>query len=258
MRHALVTALFLSHAAHAAGPDIQVSQIVAGQPVRITVAHNLPEGTVIHWAVSTTGPGTGPCIPAAGGDCFDIDAPAYFGSATISGGWASVSQTAPADIATLAIYGVHFQAVAALPSGAWVFSPVFHQDVATVLCPAGFWPVCGVDGVTYGSDCRLHTLGMVLDHVGACEIVCPADALICPDGTVLSREAPDCEFPACPPITSCTADVFDCGGGVFVERVPPLCEFEACPIACTADVMACPDGSFVGRVPPLCEFEPCP
>lgn len=29
-------------------------------------------------------------------------------------------------------------------------------------------------------------------------IACPADAKICPDGTALGREGPNCEFPACP------------------------------------------------------------
>lgn len=29
-------------------------------------------------------------------------------------------------------------------------------------------------------------------------VACTLDALVCPDGTTLSRQGPNCEFPACP------------------------------------------------------------
>ena len=39
-------------------------------------------------------------------------------------------------------------------------------------------------------------------------IGCPEDAKICPDGTVVSREGPDCNFPECPPTE--TRTVYSC------------------------------------------------
>lgn len=63
-------------------------------------------------------------------------------------------------------------------------------------------------------------------------IACPDDGKICPDGSFVGREWPNCEFAACP----------DADAVVF----------------CTMDVKECPDGSFVGRVGPHCEFAPCP
>lgn len=34
------------------------------------------------------------------------------------------------------------------------------------------------------------------------EAVCQADARVCPDGTVLSREGPNCAFPTCPTLST--------------------------------------------------------
>jgi len=31
---------------------------------------------------------------------------------------------------------------------------------------------------------------------------CPEDARVCPDGTLIVRELPDCEFPDCGPVDS--------------------------------------------------------
>jgi hypothetical protein len=69
---------------------------------------------------------------------------------------------------------------------------------------------------------------------GSNQTVCQMDALMCPDGSAVGRQGPNCEFPACP--------------------APP----EGEPVACTKEAKVCPDGSAVGRTGPNCEFEPCP
>lgn len=60
---------------------------------------------------------------------------------------------------------------------------------------------------------------------------CTEEAKVCPDGSSVGREGPDCEFAACP--------------GEATK-------------ACTEDAKVCPDGSSVGRQGPDCEFAPCP
>jgi hypothetical protein len=72
---------------------------------------------------------------------------------------------------------------------------------------------------------------------GTSKTVCQTDALMCPDGTSVGRQGPNCEFAPCPP------------------SKPPAKEE---PVACTMDAKMCPDGSSVGRQGPNCEFEPCP
>jgi hypothetical protein len=68
---------------------------------------------------------------------------------------------------------------------------------------------------------------------GSNNVACPEDAMVCPDGTSLMRQGPQCEFPACP------ASEGEIAG-------------------CTKDAKICPDGSTVGRQGPDCEFAPCP
>lgn len=69
---------------------------------------------------------------------------------------------------------------------------------------------------------------------GSTTTVCQTDALMCPDGTAVGRQGPNCEFAPCPE--------------------PPADQ----PVACTKEAKVCPDGSAVGRTGPNCEFEPCP
>ncbi len=62
--------------------------------------------------------------------------------------------------------------------------------------------------------------------------------------------------------SSCTEDAKICPDGSVVNRVLPHCEFKPCqsdyePVACTADAKQCPDGSYVGRVGPNCKFAAC-
>lgn len=89
---------------------------------------------------------------------------------------------------------------------------------------------------------------------------CTGEALICPDGTAVGREGPNCEFTPCPGDVPCTDDAKICPDGTAVGREGPNCEFAPCPgdVPCTLDAMICPDGSAVGREGPDCEFAPCP
>jgi OOP family OmpA-OmpF porin len=69
---------------------------------------------------------------------------------------------------------------------------------------------------------------------------CTKDAKMCPDGSAVGRQGPDCEFAPCP-------------GDVTTEP-PPAGDGVVCP----QDVKECSDGSFVGREGPKCEFKACP
>jgi len=79
-------------------------------------------------------------------------------------------------------------------------------------------------------------------------LICTRDTHTCPDGSVLARTAPDCEFPVCPDVEE-DSDESD---EVVVEVE------EDDNVACTDDAMECPDGTFVGRVGDDCEFAECP
>lgn len=93
-------------------------------------------------------------------------------------------------------------------------------------------------------------------------MACPADAMMCPDGTYVGRTGPNCSFPpcgggvvdaglACNSMQPCGAGQ-QCLNGVCVSQ--PIDGGMACP----ADVMMCPNGGFVGRTGPNCTFPPCP
>lgn len=73
---------------------------------------------------------------------------------------------------------------------------------------------------------------------------CPADAMLCPDGSSVSRTGPHCTFAECPEVRQATPTP----GGVPEDDM----------VFCTMDAKICPDGSAVGRVGPNCEFAPCP
>ena len=113
------------------------------------------------------------------------------------------------------------------------------------------------------------------DCAGACapcKEFCFPDVKECPDGTTKVSRDPcnNCEFAPCPPPPSCSgpcpADAMLCPDGTVVERDPcNNCEFApcppppSCPGPCTADAMLCPDGTAVGRdACNDCKFLPCP
>merc|ERR1712157_187645 len=93
-------------------------------------------------------------------------------------------------------------------------------------------------------------------------VVCTDDVFECDDGSFVSRNPENCQFPECPTTLPCDADVFECYDGSFVSRNGMNnCEFDECAslIACSADVFECDDGSFVSRNGVNnCEFEECP
>jgi hypothetical protein len=74
-------------------------------------------------------------------------------------------------------------------------------------------------------------------------VACPMIAKLCPDGTSVSPQGPNCEFPPCP------------GGGDGRMKVAPP---GPPTTACTMDAKKCPDGSWVSRTGHNCEFAPCP
>ena len=59
---------------------------------------------------------------------------------------------------------------------------------------------------------------------------CMLEAKICPDGSAIGRQSPNCEFP------ECTSSM----------------------VACTEEARICPDGSAVARQGPSCQFPDCP
>lgn len=65
------------------------------------------------------------------------------------------------------------------------------------------------------------------------QVMCTMEAKMCPDGSYVGRQGPNCEFAACP-------------------ATP------AEPVACTMEAKICPDGTAVGRQGPNCEFAACP
>jgi len=93
-------------------------------------------------------------------------------------------------------------------------------------------------------------------------IACPADAMICPDGSPRSRDPNNnCRFPPCP--AGCMDDVLVCPDNITTMTRDPTnkCEFPPCPdpLPCTKDLFECPDGTYVKRdYKNDCEFFPCP
>jgi hypothetical protein len=72
-------------------------------------------------------------------------------------------------------------------------------------------------------------------------VACPMLAKLCPDGSSVSPQGPNCEFPPCPG-----------GDGGQMRVAPPGAT------VCTMDAKKCPDGSWVSRGGPNCEFASCP
>jgi hypothetical protein len=118
------------------------------------------------------------------------------------------------------------------------------------------------------NDCWCTDRG-ILCTIRACEeppTGCTGEGLICPDGSVVGRTGPNCEFSPCPgtPPAPCTNEAMICPDGSSVGRTGPNCEFASCPgssepsAPCTADAVICPDGSTLGRTLPGCELPACP
>lgn len=68
-------------------------------------------------------------------------------------------------------------------------------------------------------------------------VACLEEAARCPDGSLVTRSGPNCDFAKCPTMVTV-----------------PITK----PVACTMEAKQCPDGSYVGRTGPKCEFTACP
>ena len=135
-----------------------------------------------------------------------------------------------------------------------------QPDPGTPSCPEYWDPVCAQppmwecpEGLscatvmppleTYGNACEAWVAGAKIMYEWVCRgdndsrpprpdepFACTKDVRICPDGSSVGREWPNCEFAACPqePMI-CTDDAKQCPDGSFVVRTWPNCEFAACP-----------------------------
>lgn len=79
------------------------------------------------------------------------------------------------------------------------------------------------------------------EHIVVKRSLCTEESLMCPDGTIVGKVAPNCAFAPCPSVNT-----------------PPDAVVDDTVVACTMDAKICPDGSAVGRTAPNCEFAPCP
>jgi len=88
-------------------------------------------------------------------------------------------------------------------------------------------------------------------------LACTQEAMICPDGSAVTRTGPYCTFAPCrtdglPNHPGITEEPFEVP--VPKEKVSDTKQ----RVVCTQEVQACSDGSFVGRAGPQCQFAPCP
>ena len=105
--------------------------------------------------------------------------------------------------------------------------PVTVIEVDILKCPGCF-------SVSLQRNDNYEELAVTLENWEIIEepVACTLDAKLCPDGTVVGRVAPDCEFEPCPDETQpvgCPEDARVCPDGTVVVREGPDCEFAACP-----------------------------
>jgi hypothetical protein len=73
------------------------------------------------------------------------------------------------------------------------------------------------------------------------------DAMLCPDGSSVSRGGPNCEFDPCPIATACPLDAMVCPDGSSVSRGGPNCEFDPCPTVPPSGGCPGPAAPFLGH-----------
>lgn len=86
-------------------------------------------------------------------------------------------------------------------------------------------------------------------------VACTMELFVCPDGSTVGREGPDCEFPECPEEEAEGEE--DQDDEYPVEEIEPDTPPELA-VACTLDVKICPDGTTLSREGVDCEFPECP
>ena len=154
------------------------------------------------------------------------------------------------------------------------------DDCSSVPTPAGYGPYAVGDDFPSPDGCNecSCTERGIMCTVRECggstmdqeSVTCTLEAKICPDGSAVGRQGPDCEFAPCSGeegeevdscAIACTKEAKVCPDGSSVGRTGPDCEFAPCPdgeVVCPGDVMECPDGSYVSRKGADCAFAACP
>lgn len=97
-------------------------------------------------------------------------------------------------------------------------------------------------------------------------VACQADAKLCPDGSTVGRQGPECEFAECPGVNGADCASYACADGTFdgnrcaMNSVAPCLQHGgvAGTHVCSDETKVCSDGSTVGRQGPACEFAECP
>jgi hypothetical protein len=86
-------------------------------------------------------------------------------------------------------------------------------------------------------------------------IPCPEDAMICPDGTVLVREGPDCQFPTCPTQGTATMCVDSQRNVACTKQYEPVCALleDGTTVTKGNACDACSDQEVVMHLPGACE-----
>jgi len=80
-------------------------------------------------------------------------------------------------------------------------------------CTKEYSPVCGADSKTYANTCIAGCAKVQVAYSGKCAgdqpHACTEDAKTCPDGSVVVRAGPNCEFSPCPtpPVANETAQM---------------------------------------------------
>jgi len=89
---------------------------------------------------------------------------------------------------------------------------------------------------------------------------CAEDYYICPGGSRLYRQLPDCEFGDCSSVASLAEQQQTAGSELHARVVTSLGDIVAADPEepCQPDVLECEDGTRVTRHLPSCEFAPCP